>query len=53
MRIPAEGMLLRIVIGESDKHERFCRRSTAWSQKDLTVEPARIILYRSPHHSRG
>ena len=115
MKIPAEGMLLRVFIGESDKHEgrplyevivaearrRGLAGATAWKgfmgfgahsrmhtakilemSQDLpivieivdasekieeflpvldglvaeglvTVEPARIILYRAPQHPRG
>ena len=115
MRIPAEGMLLRVFIGESDKHEgrplyevivaearrRGLAGATVWKgfmgfgahsrmhtakilemSQDLpivieivdasekieaflpaldglvaeglvTVEPARIILYRAPQHPRG
>jgi uncharacterized protein len=115
MKIPAEGMLLRVFIGESDKHngrplyevivndarQRGLAGATVWKgfmgfgahsrmhtakilelSQDLpivieivdakdkieaflsvldglvgeglvTVEPARIILYRAPQHSRG
>jgi PII-like signaling protein len=115
MRIPAEGMLLRVFIGESDKHEgrplyevivaearrRGLAGATVWKgfmgfgahsrmhtakilemSQDLpivieivdasekieeflpvldglvaeglvTVEPARIILYRAPEHPRA
>jgi len=115
MKIPAEGMLLRVFIGESDKHEgrplyevivaearrRGLAGATVWKgfmgfgahsrmhtakilemSQDLpivieivdasekieeflpvldglvaeglvTVEPARIILYRAPQHPRG